>query len=299
MGNRIKTVAAGPRTGRNNRTENKPNDKKTDDRAASAPDLRNALRGFLLLDLFVRLLVWTGALGLSIAAFNALDAWPKQSLVGAGFPLAWFWAKRVGWCILFFNVFYVAELVVLRLLIPTPKEGRYSTSGRTPNRQLIWSGLLAALVKARYEAPFPGFLVFHVANLPPMCWLMGPIFGPKSRSCHATDPRILDPQGVQLGRNVVIGFNATVAAHYQERDAVTITRTIIEDNVVVGGHAVIFGGVHIKAGAIIGAGAIVLPNTVVGPNEFWGGIPARKIRDLPNLDEQNAAEIGAGHAETA
>ena len=36
------------------------------------------------------------------------------------------------------------------------------------------------------------------------------------------------------------------------------------------------------------AGAIVLPNTIVGPNEFWGGVPAKKIRDLPALDEVHA-----------
>ncbi len=255
----------------------------------SMPDLRNALRGFLLLDLFVRLLIWTGALGLSIGAFNALGLWPGESLVGAGWGLAWFWAKRIGWCIVFFNVFYVAELLVLRLLIPRPKEGRYPISGGAPNRQVIWTAMLGTLTKARYEAPFPGFLVFQIANLPPMCWLMGPIFGPKSRSCYATDPRILDPQGVELGRNVVIGFNATIAAHYQERDALTIKHTIIEDDVVVGGHAVIFGGVHIKPGSIIGAGAIVLPNTVIGPNEFWGGVPAKKIRDLPPLNDASAA----------
>jgi acetyltransferase-like isoleucine patch superfamily enzyme len=241
-----------------------------------------------LLDVFVRLLIWTGALGLSIGAFNALGLWPKESLVGAGWGLAWLWAKRIGWCILLFNIFYVAELIALRLLIPMPNEGRYPISGGVPSRQLIWAGMLGALAKARYEAPFPGFLAFQIANLPPLCWLMGPIVGPKSRSCYATDPRILDPQGVELGRNVVIGFNATVAAHYQDRDSLTIKRTIIEDDVVVGGHAVVYGGVHIQQGAIIGAGAIVLPDTVVGPNEFWGGVPARKIRDLPPLNEASA-----------
>ncbi len=90
-----------------------PSEKPTDtrnlaahaERPGDAPDLRNALRGFLLLDLFVRLLVWTGALGLSIGAFNALDLWPTESIVGAGFGLAWLWGKRIGWCVLFFNVF--------------------------------------------------------------------------------------------------------------------------------------------------------------------------------------------------
>jgi acetyltransferase-like isoleucine patch superfamily enzyme len=150
---------------------------------------------------------------------------------------------------------------------------------------LIWATLLMTLNKARYFPPFPGFLVFQVANLPPMCWLMGPICGPKSRSCYAIEPAILDPHLVELGRNVVIGFNATIAGHYQERDAWILKRTVIEDDVVIGGHVVIYGGVHIGVGATVGAGAIVLPNTVIGPNEFWGGVPAKKIRDLPELND--------------
>jgi len=246
------------------------------------PDLRNAMRGFLVLDLFMRLLLWTGALGLSIGLCNAWHIWPEESLADAGFGPAWFWCKCIGWGVFFFNVIYVAELIVLRLLIPSPKEGRYPL-GAVPSRQLVWAGMLGALTKARYEPPFPGFLVFHVANLPPMCWLMNPIVGPKSLSCHAADPHILDPQGVRLGRNVVIGFNATVAGHYQDRDALTIKQTVIEDNVIIGGHAVVYGDVHIKAGAVVGAGAVVLPGTIIGPNEFWGGLPARKIRDLPPL----------------
>lgn len=248
------------------------------------PDMRAALRAFVLLDLFVRLLIWTGALALSVGAFNSLEVWPRSSLTDADLPLAWLWAKRLGLWILLFNVVYVAELVVLRLLIPTPKEGRYATTGRIPNLQVLWSGLVGVLTKARYQAPFPGFLVFHVANLPPMCWLMGPVFGPKSSSCYAADPHILDPSLVRVGRNVVIGFNSTIAGHYQERDAVVLKRTTIEDNVVIGGHAVIFGGVSIHSGAMIGAGAIVLPNTVVGPNEFWAGVPAKKVRNLPPVN---------------
>jgi hypothetical protein len=30
----------------------------------------------------------------------------------------------------------------------------------------------------------------------------------------------------------------------------------------------------------------VLPNTVIGPNEFWGGVPAKKMRDLPKLGDE-------------
>lgn len=241
-----------------------------------------ALQGFLLLDLFARLFIWSTALALTTAALTALDAWPERGIVGADLSLARLWAQRLAQWILLFNLIYVAELLVLRLLVPTPKEGRYSTAaGVRPDRQLIWSCLVAVLTKARHQAPFPGFLVFHIANLPPMKWLMGPIFGPRSRSCYVADPQILDPHLTTIGRNVVIGFGTSISGHYQERDAVTIKRTRIEDDVAIGGHAVIFGGVEIKSGAMIGAGAIVLPNTVVGPNEFWAGVPAKKVRDLP------------------
>jgi hypothetical protein len=253
-------------------------------------DMRPALRISLALDLVARLSIWSGGLALSLSVFHALEVWPETDPRQAGVPLAIRWAACLAWFVLLFNVVYVAELVLLRLLVPTPREGRYAKTAGGFSRQLIWATLLIALNKARYFPPFPGFLVFQVANLPPMCWLMGPIFGPRSRSCYAVEPAILDPHLVELGRNVVIGFNATVAGHYQERDAWVLKRTVIEDNVIIGGHAVVYGGVHIGAGAAVGAGAIVLPNTVIGPNEFWGGVPAKKIRDLPEL----SGDVGTG-----
>ena len=259
------------------------NDSEARTDCAQAPfrDMRPALRASLALDLLIRLTVWTSAFALSVWIFTALGFWPKGSPLQANGLFAVKWAFALGWWILLFNVAYVAVLLVLRLICPIPREGRYPKAAGAFNRQLVWASLTAALNKARCQASFPGFLVFHVANLPPMCWLMGPVFGPKSGSCYAMEPNILDPHMVKIGRNVVIGFNATVAGHYQERDAWYIKRTVIEDNVVIGGHAVIYGGVCIHVGAVVAAGAIVLPNTVIGASEFWGGVPARKLRDLP------------------
>jgi len=248
---------------------------------AERPDLRGGLRTFLGLDIAVRLFVWSTALALSTAAISAVRLWPEHGLSGAGLGLAWRWGGVLSTWVVLFNLIYVIELVVLRMLVPTPREGRYSTTARIPDRQVIWSCLVALLTKARYEAPFPGFLVFHFANLPPLSWLFGCMFGPRSQSCYVMDPEIVDPHLVTIGRNVTIGFRATIAGHYQERDEVVVKRTIIEDDVLVGAHSVVLGGVHIRRGAMIGANAVLLPGTVVEEDEFWAGVPARKICDLP------------------
>ena len=246
-----------------------------------ARDMRPILRVSLGLDICIRLALWSTAAALSLYTFNALNTWPRAPLNSPSLGPAIHWAVCLAWFILLFNVYYVVALLFLRLLIPTPREGRYEKGKGGFSRQLVWATLLAVLNKARYFAPFPGFLVSQVIHLPPLCWLMGPLYGPKSRSCYLVEPAILDPHLVEIGRNVVIGFNATIAGHYQERDAWILKRTIIADEVVIGGNTIIYAGVRVGTGAVIASGAIVPPNTIIGPNEFWGGVPARKIRDLP------------------
>jgi len=252
-------------------------------------DPLNALRGFLLLDMFVRLMVWSTALASTLAVFAALGSWPTTDLRGISFPAAWQWAQKLTHMILLFNVFYVLILIVLRLPIPRPKEGRYSIGpGEPVNRQVVWSCLIAVLTKARYQAPFPGFLVFHMANLPPMSWLMGPIFGPRSRSCYINDPSIIDPHQVTIGRNVVIGFGTTIAGHYQMLDHIVIKPTIIEDDVLIGAYSVL-SGVHIKSGATVAAGSVLIGRDV-GPGEYWVGNPARRRRAAKANDQNEEAE---------
>jgi len=244
-------------------------------------DMRGVLWAFLLLDVWVRMALWSTSLGLATALMTALETWPSGSPLAGDLGLTMLWARRLGQWVVVFNVIYLLELLLVRLLIPTPKEGIYSTSQPgLPDRQLIWVALLAVLTKARYQAPFPGFLVFHLANLPPLCWLVSWIFGPKSKSCYVTEPEILDPSLVEIGRNVIIGYGTRIVAHIQEADKVTIQRTIIEDDVLVGGEVSILAGVRLQKGCVIGARSLLLPGTVVGPYEFWAGAPAKRISSL-------------------
>lgn len=246
------------------------------------PDPLHAIQGFLVLDACVRLFIWSGSMAVAFAVVARLDLWPAA----LGAVPAWRQLGDIAWALIAFvlvmNVAYVAILVVLRLPIPSPKDGRYTLApGKPLDRQLIWSCLIATLTKARYEAPFPGFLVFHVASVPPMRWFMAAIVGPKNQSCNVTDTLFADPYGIEIGRNVIFGFGAVIGAHVQGRDEIIIKKTVIEDDVLVGGNVLVYGGCTFKRGAIILGGAILRPNTVVGEYEVWGGVPAKKIKTLP------------------
>ena len=196
----------------------------------------------------------------------------------------------VAWVVLY-NMVYVLFLALQRAMIPTPREGRYRLEpGKLPNWNIVSSCFIAVLSKARYHAPFPGFLVFNVANLPPFVWLMGRIFGPRSQSCYIIDPLLLDPHLTTIGRNVTFGYGTIVAAHSQERDTIIISKTVIEDDVLFGGNVIIYGGCKIGKGAVILGGAVVPPFTTIGENELWGGLPAKRIKTLPPYEQRARAD---------
>lgn len=251
----------------------------------------NGLRGFLMLDSIVRLVLWAGAIVLTVGLMTRLGDWPDKPLAGASLRDALSWFRPLIQFAVLFNFFYVLLLLLLRLPIPTPKEGHYSLKpGKPPDRQLVWACFIATLTKARYEPPFPGFLVHQVASLPPISWIYNAVFGPKTRSCNVTDVKFLDPWGIEVGRNVVFGLGVIVSAHAQGRDDITIRKTVIEDNVIFGGNVIVYDGCTVKNGAVILGGALLKSGTVVGENEIWGGIPAKKIKTLPPYGQRLAPE---------
>lgn len=75
-----------------------------------------------------------------------------------------------------------------------------------------------------------------------------------------------------IGNNVSIGHNAIVHG------------CTIEDNVLVGMGAIVMDNCVVKSHVIIGAGAVVTQNSVLESNAIYGGVPARKIKDLDASD---------------
>ncbi len=72
-----------------------------------------------------------------------------------------------------------------------------------------------------------------------------------------------------IGNNVSIGHNAIVHG------------CTVHDNVLIGMGAIIMDNAEIDSNSIIAAGAVVLEGTRVEAGVIYAGVPAQKIKDIP------------------
>lgn len=83
-----------------------------------------------------------------------------------------------------------------------------------------------------------------------------------------------------LGLGATIGQNAVVVAHAITHDEIVLKPIVIGSGGVVGIGCVVMPGVELGEGAVLAPGAVATTNTKIAPYELWGGIPARKLKDL-------------------
>lgn len=233
------------------------------------------LQLLLLLDIWVRSMIWAVALSATLLVLSRTDFARSHSWEAlATWTGAWAFATTLTNFILLFNVAYVLTLVVVRLPFPRPQRGVHRTE-KSFNRNIILAGVIALLTKARYHPPFPGIFVSQLASIMPFRWLLGQTMGPRSHSSFFLDPNLMDPWGIEIGKNVTLGFASSITCHLQERDYIIMDKVVIEDDVSIGAYSGIGCGVHIKRGAVIEPYSAVKPSTVIGEYELWGGLPAR------------------------
>lgn len=85
---------------------------------------------------------------------------------------------------------------------------------------------------------------------------------------------------LKIGDNVSIGHNAIVHG------------CTIEDNVLIGMGAIVMDDCLVESNSIVGAGSVVTQGTHIKSGEVWGGIPARKLKDIsPELLEGEVNRI--------
>lgn len=81
---------------------------------------------------------------------------------------------------------------------------------------------------------------------------------------------------IEIGDNVSIGHNAVIHG------------AKIHNNVLIGIGAVVLDQAEIGENSIIAAGSVVLTGTKVEPGSIYGGIPAKRIKDV---DPSQTAEM--------
>lgn len=89
---------------------------------------------------------------------------------------------------------------------------------------------------------------------------------------------------LNIGNNVSIGHNAIVHG------------CTLHDNVLIGMGAIVMDACVVESNSIVGAGSVVTQGTHIKSGEVWGGIPAKKIKDIsPELLEGEVNRIAESY----
>ena len=100
-----------------------------------------------------------------------------------------------------------------------------------------------------------------------------------------------DVNKIRIGNNVNIQDGSVVHATYKKTSTsignhvsighnATIHGCTIDDFVLVGMGSIVMDNSKISSNTIIAAGSVIVENTFVEPNSIYGGIPAKKIKNI-------------------
>ncbi|QTV04983.1 gamma carbonic anhydrase family protein [Faecalibacter bovis] len=110
-----------------------------------------------------------------------------------------------------------------------------------------------------------------------------------------------DVHYIKMGNKVNIQDNATIHATYQ-KSPTTIGNNVsighnaivhgctIHDNVLIGMGAIVMDDCVIESNSLIAAGAVVTKGTHVKEGELWAGVPAVKVKDVPQSLKEGEIE---------
>lgn len=110
-----------------------------------------------------------------------------------------------------------------------------------------------------------------------------------------------DVHYIKMGNKVNIQDNATIHATYQ-KSPTTIGNNVsighnaivhgctIHDNVLIGMGAIVMDDCVVESNSLIAAGAVLTKGTHVKEGELWAGVPAKKVKDVPQSLKEGEIE---------
>lgn len=84
------------------------------------------------------------------------------------------------------------------------------------------------------------------------------------------------PENIKVGKNAIIGYNTVILGHEFIQGQYRLGKVEIGEDAMIGANCTILPGVRIGKGASVSAMSLV--NRDIPPKEYWGGVPARKLR---------------------
>jgi len=110
-----------------------------------------------------------------------------------------------------------------------------------------------------------------------------------------------DVHFIKMGNKVNIQDNATIHATYQKSPTIIgnnvsighnaiIHGCTIHDNVLIGMGAIVMDDCIIESNSLVAAGAVVTKGTHIKEGELWAGMPAKKIKDVPQSLKEGEIE---------
>jgi len=199
---------------------------------------------------------------LVLVGLSALTVWalPTGGTYRAVIDLAVF--------LLAYGLYTMLMLAVIRRFLPYPNGSFKMDSGAFT----YWK-LNAVLVDLACKALTPFNTVFTEAALHAG-------LGAKIGAQAAIAGTLRDHPLLELGALATIGQNSVVTAHAITHDEIVLKPVKIGAGAVVGVGCVVLPGVELGTNAVLAPGAVATIDTKIPPNELWGGIPARKLKDL-------------------
>lgn len=94
---------------------------------------------------------------------------------------------------------------------------------------------------------------------------------------------------LHIGDGATIGQNSVLTAHAITHHEIVLAPIVIGANAVVGINCTVMPGVELGEGAVLAPGAVATIGTKIPARELWGGVPARKLKELAPGSAESAS----------
>lgn len=172
---------------------------------------------------------------------------------------------------LFISLFILLSAATIRILLRISPLGTEKFS-MLSNRAFYWK-----LITSVTEIGGMFFIPFIPLFLRPLFYsLFGATIGKNAEIAG----KLIEVPLITIDEYALVGGGTLITAHAIVHDHILLKPIKISKKATVGLGAIIMPGVEVGENSIVAPGAVVQFDTKIPPNEFWGGVPAKKIKNI-------------------